>query len=146
MRLLRLYGACLIGALLVLTACGPEEPPSRDHFPVLKEALNRLQTAVSSDDRILLDSLLTPKLRSAGGADSLMRFVFGPDTSFAFYVFGEYQIAYTNDKARIDCFIMDGTENKDRPLTLTYELVDDFWLLKRFETTDQPLIKSDSVR
>ncbi|RME21022.1 MAG: hypothetical protein D6800_12550 [Candidatus Zixiibacteriota bacterium] len=68
-------------------------------------------------------------------SDSLLRFVYGPDGDFPFVQFGDASYLYTNDKARIDAFVMDSTRGRDRPITFTFVHEHDLWLLKRFEPT-----------
>lgn len=135
-------------ALLIFAwaGCGPEKTPSRDNFPILKEGLNQLQAAVLARDTAAVDSLLVPKLRkNEKGADSLFRYVYGPNDSFAFERFGDYEIVYTHKKARIDCYVMDSTGAQDRPTTLIYELTKDHWLLKSIAPREAPLHKDDTV-
>lgn len=122
-------------ALLALLAAGcSEETPSRDHIPLLKERVYLLQQAVKEKNRAAIDSLLSPKILShRQGSDSLLHFVYGPDDRFAFERFGNCEIIYTSDKARIDCFVMDSMGRKDRPIVFTFVHKHEFWLLKRFE-------------
>lgn len=140
----------LIGLLaliiLMLAGCGPEQTPSRDNFPVLKEGLNQLQQAVLARDTAAVDSLVIPKLREKNtGADSLFRYVYGPDNSFAFEKFGNYEIVYTHKKARIDCYVMDSSGTEDRPTTLIYDLKDEHWLLKSISVRGKPLHAPDTT-
>lgn len=123
------------GAIIVLSAGCGVKTPSRDHIPVLKERLYELQLAVADKNRAAIDSLLSVKMLDIDqSSDSLLSFVYGPDGNFAFEQFGNYEIAYTKDKARIDCFIMDTTHAMDRPITFTLNYDDNLWLFKRFET------------
>lgn len=120
--------------LVMLVAGCSQETPSRDHIPLLKERVYLLQEAVKEKNRAGLDSLLSPKILSyRQSSDSLLRFVYGPDAQFAFERFGNCEIAYTSDKARIDCFVMDSTGHTDRPIVFTFVHNHDLWLLKRFE-------------
>lgn len=140
----------LIGLLALfifaLVGCGPEKTPSRDYFPILKEGLNQLQAAVLARDTAAVDSLVIPKLRKDNkGADSLFRYVYGPDNSFAFEKFGDYEIVYTHSKARIDCYVMDSTGSQDRPTTLIYELTKEHWLLKSIAPRTKPLHEDDTT-
>ena len=124
-----------VGAILVLlSACGTKTP-SRDHIPILQQRLYELQLAVADKNRAAIDSLLSVKMLDIDqSSDSLLSFVYGPGGDFSFEQFGNYEIAYTRDKARIDCFMMDTTHAKDRPITFTLVLDDEMWLFKRFET------------
>ena len=140
-----------VGILIVMiVACGPKTP-SRDHIPVLKQRLYELQLAVVDKNRAAIDSLLSVKMLDIKqSSDSLLSFVYGPNGDFAFEQFGNYEIAYTQDKARIDCFVMDTAHAKDRPMTFTLVLDDEMWLFKRFETglpalTDTTDSLSDSL-
>ena len=142
-------GSTTIGLLVlfvVMMGCGPEKTPSRDYFPILKEGLNQLQLAVLVRDTAAVDSLLVPKLRRDNkGADSLFRYVYGPDNAFAFEKFGNYEIVYTHSKARIDCYVMDSTGAEDRPTTLIYELKKDHWLLKSISPRSKPIHEEDTT-
>jgi len=123
----------LLAALLDL-GCGDKQTVSRDHIPVIKEQFYSLQEAVKNRDTAALDSLISEDMLDDDmDADSLFSFVYGADGSFAFDRFGDYEIFYTNKKARVDCYIMDSTAVKDRPAVFTFVLDDDRWLLKRFE-------------
>lgn len=128
-----LISLTLLAALLILN-CGDKETVSRDHIPVIKERIYALQEAVKNRDTAALDSLVSEDMLDDGmDIDSLYRFVYGADGSFAFERFGEYEIFYTNKKARVDCYIQDSTLAEDRPAVFTFVLDDDRWLLKRFE-------------
>ena len=124
----------LVSLALLAAGCS-EETPSRDHIPLLKERVYLLQQAVKEKNRAAIDSLLSPKILSyQQGSDSLFSFVYGSDNRFVFERFGNCEIIYTSDKARIDCFVMDSTGRTDRPIVFTFVHKHDLWLLKRFET------------
>ena len=124
----------VILSLLVLCGC-KEEPLDRDHIPLLKQSLYALQEAVKSRNRAAVDSLLSVSILShEQNSDSLLSHVYGPDRDFAFVQFALGEIVYNRDKARIDCFMVDTTGRKDRPLEFTLVYEHDMWLLKRFET------------
>ena len=123
----------LVSLALLAAGCS-QETPSRDHIPLLKERVYLLQQAVKEKNRATIDSLLSPKILSyRQDSDSLLRFVYGPDGRFPFERFGNCEIVYTSDKARIDCFVMDSTGHTDRPIVFTFVHKHDLWLLKRFE-------------
>jgi hypothetical protein len=129
-----LRGLVVLASLVLLTTGCSEETPSRDHIPILKEKVYLLQQAVKEKNRAAIDSLLSPKILSyQQSSDSLLSFVYGPDDRFAFEQFGNCEIAYTSNRARIDCFVMDSTGRKDRPIVFTFVHKHDLWLLKRFE-------------
>lgn len=131
----KLFAAAVISAVL-LAGCGEDEPPSRDYYPVIQQQVFALQEAVKDRNRASIDSLSTVQLLVNGlSSDSLLRFVYGPDGSFAFETFGNVAIVYTDERARIDCFIMDSTRQTDRPATLTLAHEDSLWLLEEFEIT-----------
>jgi len=134
MRYYLLILGCFIFLLTLGGGCG-KETPSRDHIPVLRHQLYKLQEAVKAKDRVLLDSLLSVKILSnKQNSDSLLSFVFNyNDSYFPFERFGDYVISYTEDKARIDCYVMDSTNTLERPIVLTLVYEHDLWLLKRFE-------------
>jgi len=120
-------------SVMILAGCD-NEPPSRDHMPALQKRLYELQVAVARKDRAAIDSLLSVDILSIGEtSDSLLSFVYGPDSDFIFNRFGNYQIFYTDDIARIDCFVMDSLGQSTRPIVLTLVNQHDLWLLKRFE-------------
>ena len=124
----------LLLAVLPGWGCGKKETASREHIPVIKEQIYALQEAVKNRDTTELDSLVSKDMLDGGmNIDSLYRFVYGPEGTFAFDRFGDYEIFYTNKKARVDCYIMDSTLAKDRPAVLTFVNDHDRWLLKRFE-------------
>ncbi|MDH4158554.1 MAG: hypothetical protein OEW00_14900 [candidate division Zixibacteria bacterium] len=136
MRSGSLYRACATLAVLLAIVGGcSEKPPSRDHIPALRNVLYRLQVAVREQNRAAIDSLLSNQAVSTRqSSDSLLTFIyFFGDKYFPFERFGDYDIAYTEDRARIDCYIMDSTGRADRPVTFTFALEHDLWLLKQFE-------------
>ena len=133
MRIILHVLVVLVSLALLAAGCN-EKTPSRDHIPLLKERVYLLQQAVKGKNHAAIDSLLSPKILSyRQGSDSLLSFVYGPDDRFAFERFGNCEIIYTSDKARIDCFVMDGTGRKDRPIVFTFVHKHELWLLKRFE-------------
>jgi hypothetical protein len=118
---------------LLLAGCGKEMSPSREQIPVLRNRIARLQTAVAERDPVLLDSLMAGRPdKRAVLMDSLLTLVYRPDGSFAFERFGDYEIFYTRHAAIIDCFIMDSTAAKHRPLKLTFVYDNGRWLLNEF--------------
>lgn len=120
-------------ASIVLAAC-EKKSPKRDQIPVLKNRLYELQTAVKDRNAAAIDSLLSVKIISKEqSSDSLLSLVYGPGRDFAFERFGNYNILYTTDKARIECYIMDSTSSTDRPLVLFLAGEDDLWLFTSFE-------------
>jgi len=129
-----LHVLVVLASLALLAAGCSKETPSRDHIPILKQRVYLLQQAVKEKNHAVIDSLLSPKILSyKQDSDSLLRFVYGLDDRFAFERFGNCEIVYTSDKARIDCFVMDSTDRKDRPIVFTFIHKHDLWLLKRFE-------------
>ncbi len=134
MRTSRAYLTGLLASLLILGSCAEKKPPARNHIPILKARLFSLQEAVETQNRAAIDSLLSVQiLDNNQNSDSLLRFAYGPDGGFEFRQFAVGEITYTNDNARIDCFVMDSSRTRDRPLILTYIYQHDRWLLKRFE-------------
>ncbi|MFH1687251.1 MAG: hypothetical protein ABIE70_06970 [bacterium] len=124
-------GAALF--LAVLTGCD-EKPPSRQHIPLLRQALQKMERAVAAENRAAIDSLLSIDiLEYEQGSDSLLSLVSGPQGACAFERFELGEITYTGNKARIDCFVMDSLHQRDRPLTFTLVYEHDKWLFKRFE-------------
>ncbi|UCG62128.1 MAG: hypothetical protein JSV52_02235 [Candidatus Zixiibacteriota bacterium] len=132
----------LMVALLLLPGC-EQKSPKRDQIPLLRAKLLALQNAVHERDRAAVDSLLSVKIVSKHqGSDSLLAFVYGPEGSFAFERFGNYNIVYTSDKARVECFIMDSTAATDRPIVLFLAHEHDLWLFTSFE---QGKVDNDSL-
>ena len=133
MKPVSLAASTAVLCLVLLAAC-EQKAPSRDHMPILQNKLFHLQEAIRSRNRAALDSLLSLQMLAIGqNSDSLLSFVYGPNDGFSFERLGDYEIFYTNDKARIDCFMMDSSTVHDRPITLTFVFEHDMWLLKRFE-------------
>lgn len=122
----------LLSGLLI--GCGSEELPSREQIPVLRARLFALQQGLSERNRPALDSLLSVDILDIHeDSDSLLRFVYGSDGSYSFRQLGDYTIFFSKDLAVIDCFVMDSTARRDRPLRLIYGLDHDIWLLKEFK-------------
>ena len=117
---------------IVLGSCGTKTPP-RDHIPAIKANLMKLQEAVKNQDRAVIDSVLSPTILEKGqSSDSLLNYVYNKD-GFGFEQFGQASITYTFDKGRIDCYIMDSTHTKDRPLTFFIVLEHEMWLFSGFQ-------------
>ena len=129
--------------VVVLAGCA-EKTPTRDHIPLLRQKIYDLQQAVKSGNPATVDSLLSVRIISHGqSSDSLLKFIYGAGGDFEFERFGNYDITYTNDKARIDCFVMDSASLTDRPITLFLAYEHDMWLLTSFEAGKPEL---DSLR
>lgn len=130
----------IIISLVLISACWygcGERSPKRDHIPVIKKNLLKLQTAVKEYNRAAIDSLLSVSILDKNqNSDSLLSFVYGPDRSFLFEQFGMAEFFYTNKQGRIDCFIMDSTRTKDRPFVLFIAYEHDKWLFTSFEEGD----------
>jgi len=118
---------------LLLTGCGGERTPNRNQIPYLKTALFDLQEVVKSRRAASIDSMLTGELKQLG-SDSLLGFVYGSDAAFAFEQFGGNVIAYTDENARIDCFIMDSLQGEDRPISFSLTFDNDHWLFTKIES------------
>jgi hypothetical protein len=134
-------GVAVAVAAILMTACGKEKTPNRDYIPQLRTSLNNLQIAVMDRNRAQIDSMLSVQILDIKeDSDSLLKFIYGPDGDYAFERFGDAEIFYTDNKARIDAYIMDSTAAKDRPVTFTLVREHGMWLLKRFEP------RSDTVK
>jgi hypothetical protein len=119
-------------ALLFVESC-TEKTPDRNHIPVLKQQVYRLQEAVKERNSAAIDSLLSPKiLRNNQNSDSLLHFVYGDDQSTTFSQFGNCEIAYTKDQAIINCVVLDGHGEVVRPITFVLELQQDLWLFTQY--------------
>lgn len=122
-----------------------EDTPSSDHALVLHNCLVQLQEAVLAKDPVAIDSLMADDLKSSEAVDSLLSFIYGPDRSFPLVRFGNYNIIYVEDRARIDAFIMDSMATEDRPVEFTYMLTNDtLWYLKSFRVPEKPAIERES--
>lgn len=125
----------IVSAALLLLSCGKKRTPNRDEIPVIKGQMYDLQEAVKAKDRAAIDSLLSVQILDLGlNSDSLLNFVYNVDGAyFPFERFGDYRIIYVDDKARIDCYLMDSTSRTDRPFSMTMVKEHGLWLLKRFQ-------------
>ncbi len=123
----------LVLIVLIMAGCG-QKTPSRDHIPILRQRVFQLQEAIRERNRAAIDSLSSLRILSANqDSDSLLRFVYGPDDDYPFDRLGDYEIFYTQNRAQIDCYIIDSTGSKDRPLRVNFIYEHDLWLLERFE-------------
>ncbi len=131
-------------SLLLFSGCSKdeEELPAQDEFRVLKSRLNEVQTALIAHDSTALNELLVPSLQDdPEGVDSLINFVYGDQLELELRGLTNYQIYHTLEKARIDCEIASNGVDSLRAATLTFELIDTLWLLKRWETGLKTLSK-----
>jgi len=124
---------------LLLAACA-KQSPKRDQIPLLKSRLYELQIAVKERNAAAIDSLLSVSIISKKqSSDSLLSYVYGPEGDFAFRQFGNYNILYTSDRARIECYVMDSTSSADRPVVFFLADEHDMWLFTSFEVgTPEP--------
>ncbi len=124
-----------------------EKTPSRDYIPEIKNQLFKLQQAVKQKNRAAIDSLLSvDMLDEKLTSDSLLQFVYNiPERydAFEFEQFGGANIIYSFDIAQIDCFIMDSTHLKDRPIVFKLILDDKVWLFREFK--EGVIETSDSI-
>jgi hypothetical protein len=126
--------AILFVAVILCIGCGKEKTPPRDQIPVLRERVFELQQAVKDQNNRAIDSLLSIKIQShQQTSDSLLNLVYGPRRDFAFTQFGACQYNYTHKKALVECYIMDSTSQRNRPILFSWVHEHDMWLLKRFE-------------
>lgn len=131
----------LLVPLFLLVVCGTPDPPARDHIEPLRKQLYRLQEAVLTENRAAIDSLMSVKaLDKKLSSDSLLAFVYGEGHAYSFEQFGNYDIQYTNENAKIDCYIMDSLSLLTRPISLGFIRHDSLWLLTDFNT------RVDSIR
>jgi hypothetical protein len=131
----RFFAPVLLLLSGLLIGCGSEELPSREQIPVLRGKLLALQKGIGERNRSAIDSLLSVDILDIHeDSDSLLRFVYGSDGSYSFKQLGDYTIFFSNELAVIDCFVMDSTARRDRPLRLIYGLDHDLWLLKEFKS------------
>lgn len=127
------YPAVLAVSAVLSWGCMTEpEPPSREQIPLLRQQLFRLQEAVRLRNGAAIDSLLSVEILNEGlSRDSLLRFVYGAADTIPFVRIANYQIVFDNNRARIDCELVDSA-SQNRPIVLTWLLADSTWLLKRF--------------
>jgi hypothetical protein len=122
-----------VAGAILLGGCGGEELPSRDQIPILRQKVYALEQGIQTRNRVALDSLLSVDILDyKENSDSLLSFVYGADGRFPFKKLGDYTIFFNKDVGVVDCFIMDSTEYRDRPLRLMYKFDDDVWLLTEF--------------
>ena len=130
MRLLQV-GLSLV--LLSLVGC-TEKTPDRKQIPVIKERLFALQEAVRGRNPAAVDSLLSVQILDIGqSSDSLLKVAWGEDGTFPFRQFALDGVIYKDDKARVECHIVDTLGRKHAPVVFTFVHEHKLWLLKRFE-------------
>ncbi len=127
----------------ILISCSKEKTPSRDHIPLIKEQLSRLQEGVKNKNTSLIDSVLSVNiLKNQQSSDSLLKFVYGPEGHYVFESFGEPVIIYTDEVAKVEAYIRDNTHQTNRPVIFLFIFDDDRWLLSKF---DADTTKRDSL-
>jgi hypothetical protein len=118
----------------VLVSCGEEKTPSRDHIPLIKESIARLQKGVIDRNPAALDSLMSVDiLKYKQSSDSLLKFIHGPNDEYGFNSFSQADIVYTDEIAKVECLLKGSDTAILRPITLTFVYDHDMWLLSRFE-------------
>ena len=124
----------VILAAVALIFCGGEMTPSRDHIPLIKEQLSRLQEGVKNKSAASIDSVLSLNiLKNQQSSDSLLKFVYAAEGLLGFESFGQPIIIYTDEVAKVEAYLMDSTHRTDRPVIFTFGFDDDQWLLNKFE-------------
>jgi hypothetical protein len=130
---LKTLGVLAVAGAVLLGGCGGEELPSRDQIPILRQKVYALEQGIRTRNRTALDSLLSVDILDfKENSDSLLNFVYGAADRFPFKKLGDYTIFFSKDVGVVDCFIMDSTENRERPLRLMYKFDDKTWLLTEF--------------
>ena len=122
-----------VTAIFLYAGCG-QKKVNRDYIPIIKENLYKLQVAVKDKNLAQIDSLLSVERNQS--SDSLIRFVYGMDDNFNFVQFGNAEITYTNEVARIDCYVMDSSSTSDRPMVFFLEYDHNLWLFTSFAVTN----------
>ncbi len=118
----------------IISSCGKEKTPSRDHIPLIKAQLTRLQEGVRNRSAASIDSVLSVNILKNGlSSDSLLKFVYGAEGLGDFESFGQPVIIYTEEVAKVEAYIMDSTKQTNRPVIFTLIFDDDQWLLTKFE-------------
>ncbi len=136
--------ALLSVVALVTWGCSGDDLPSRNQIPVIRQRVFALEEGIRARNRAGIDSLLSVDILDAKeNTDSLLRFVYGSDDRFPFKKLGDYTIFFSKEIGVVDCFIMDSTQNHDRPLRLKYKLSHKLWLLTEFAAgnPDSTLLK-----
>ena len=128
--------------MILVIGCGTEKV-SRNHFPIIKANLYKLQVAVQEKNLAQIDSLLSVKIfDKKQSSDSLIRFVYDNVDNFQFTQFGNAEIVHSNEQARIDCYVMDSTGSVDRPMVFFLAVEHDLWLFTAFDEKKE----ADSLR
>ncbi len=140
----RLIVILLAGAIIIgFVGCG-EDTPDRDQIPIIKKRLYELQEAIASKNLAAIDSLLSPKILTYNeSSDSLVKFCFNPDGSFAFDRLGNCDIRYAHKKAVVDCILIDSTGQKGKPIHLSFVKQHKMWLLSRFDIGDTTTVQHE---
>ena len=128
----------LLASMVFLWGCD-QKPPDRNQIPIIRARLLKIQEAVKAEDRAQIDSLLSVEILDyEQGSDSLLAYVYGPLVDYSFVQFEIRGIIYTDDIAKVDCFIMDSLRTQDRPILFTYKKDGSVWMLKKFEPGEMP--------
>ena len=140
-----LFAILLVSMIAIIVGCGGEETPSRDYYPVLNRLVYELQVAVADSNRAAIDSLMSADILDKNlSSDSLISFAYGTQGDYDFQAFGNCVIVHTDERAQIDCYVMDTTMRNERPIRFIFERDDTLWLLTDFKTPTDT-VYSDSV-
>ena len=138
-----IIAALAVMIILGIVGCG-EDTPDRDQIPIIKKRLYVLQEAIASKNLAAIDSLLSPKILTyKESSDSLVKFCFNPDGSFAFDRLGNCDIRYAHKKAVVDCVLIDSTGQKGKPIHLSFVKEHKMWLLSRFDVGDTTVVQGE---
>ncbi len=139
----------LIAALIAaLVGCEFKKNISREEIPIIKQSIGKMETAIRADDDAGLDSLLSGEAAESGTtARSILDFVYHAgenDTLTEFVGFGDKQIFFRGDAARVDASIS-GPDGPVADVTITLKKEDDIWRIKQIgPRIDEPLEEGDS--
>jgi hypothetical protein len=128
-------GILTIVLLAIIFGCGKEKTPSRDQIPLIKQRISQLQEGVLQKSQAAIDSLLSVEiLKKNLSSDSLLKFVYGPIGEYPFQSFGQPEIVYTDQFARVESNLDDSLQRTERPVTFMFTNDDGRWLLIDFKT------------
>ena len=135
----------IVSAVLILSACGGREPVSRDELPLIKQSVVALENGIKAHSAHEIDSLLSSEAADMKlTPQSILDFIYS-NGAMTFTGFGNKQIVFRADAARVDCIVL-AADSLKRPITLTLKKENGIWRLKNIEADTERAfpIKPDS--
>ncbi|MBN2226074.1 MAG: hypothetical protein JW763_01790 [candidate division Zixibacteria bacterium] len=129
---MRILPYIIIMVILVVFGCAKKNPP-RDEIPLIKGMLGDLQTAIAERDTVKIDSLLSPIGHDLGYSGASILAMAYPTDSAAFHGLARKDFFYTEDRARVTCFIQADSADSGRAVEMTLEKRRDNWFIRRFD-------------